>query len=199
MSSELQPMAPPQPDEHSPYYTRYVSLVPRAEIVGILQQQAEDTEALRSLSDEEACFRYAPDKWSIKQLLGHIIDTERIFAYRALRIARGDQTPMEGFEQDDYVRNGPFERISMTELMNEYVAVRTATVSLFRHLPLEAWTRRGIANKNEVTVRAIAYIIAGHELHHRQILKEKYFPAMKPSDTAGVARLRSKGSSGQHV
>lgn len=177
MSSETQ-FTHPDASEHAPYYSRYVSLVPGSDILSALQHQAEDMESLRALSDEEACFRYAPDKWSVKQVLGHIIDTERVFAYRALRIARGDQTPIEGFEQDDYVRNGPFERISMTELMNEYVAVRTSTIRLFRHLAPEAWNRRGIANNKEVSVRALAYIIAGHELHHRQIIKEKYFPWM---------------------
>src|SRR5947209_4806371 len=178
MTSGAQTIARPSQTEHSPYYSRYVSLVPETDIFTTLQKQAEDMESLRGLSDEEACFRYAPDKWSIKQVLGHVMDTERIFAYRALRIARADQTPLAGFEQDDYVRNGPFERVSMTELMNEYVAIRNATVSLFRHLSPEAWSRRGLANNNEVTVRALLYIIAGHERHHRQILKEKYFPAM---------------------
>ncbi len=188
MDMESLTTTPPQPGEHAPYYTRYISLVPRSDIVGTLQKQAEETESLRGLSDEEACFRYAPDKWTIKQLLGHVIDTERIFTYRALRIARGDQTPIEGFEQDDYVRNAPFDKISMTELMNEYVAVRNATIMLFRHLEPHAWTRRGVANNNEVTVRAIAYIIAGHELHHRQILKEKYFPVMARAVAAGIVR-----------
>ncbi len=188
MESESLAITPPQPSEHAPYYTRYISLVPRSDIIGILQKQAEETESLRALSDEEARFRYAPDKWSIKQLLGHIIDTERIFTYRALRIARGDRTPIEGFEQDDYVRNAPFDRISITELMNEYGAVRNATILLFRHLEPQAWLRRGIANKNEVTVRAIAFIIAGHELHHRRVLKEKYFPAMAHAVAAGLVR-----------
>lgn len=178
MLVETHMITPPSPNEHAPYYTKYVSLVPGSDIFTVLQQQSEDMESLRTMNEDDASFRYAPDKWSIKQVIGHIMDTERIFAYRALRIARGDQTPIEGFEQDDYVRNGPFEHISMTELMNEYVAVRTATIKLFRHLTLEAWNRRGIANNNEVTVRALAYIIAGHERHHRQILKEKYFPAL---------------------
>jgi uncharacterized damage-inducible protein DinB len=178
MESEIQRVGPPTAAEYAPYYNRYISLVPGTDILSILQQQAEDMESLRTMSEDDACFRYAPEKWSIKQVLGHIMDCERIFAYRALRIARGDQTPIEGFEQDDYVKNGPFERISMTELMNEYVAIRTATIKLFRHLSPEAWNRRGIANNNEVTVRALAYTIAGHERHHRQILKEKYFPAM---------------------
>jgi hypothetical protein len=108
-------------------------------------------------------------------VLGHLCDSERIFAYRALRIARGDQTPMEGFEQDDYVRNGPFAQIPLAEMIEEYIAVRHATLTLLRNLDEPAWTRRGVANKNEVTVRALAYIIAGHELHHRSILEEKYF------------------------
>jgi uncharacterized damage-inducible protein DinB len=108
-------------------------------------------------------------------VLGHLCDSERIFAYRALRIARGDQTPMEGFEQDDYVRNGPFAQIPLAEMIEEYIAVRHATLTLLRNLDEPAWIRRGVANKNEVTVRALAYIIAGHELHHRGILEEKYF------------------------
>ena len=107
-------------------------------------------------------------------MLGHINDTERIMSYRALRIARGDATPIEGFEQDDYVRNGPFRRRPLSDLIEDYIPVRRATLSLFRNLDEAAWTRRGVANKNEVTVRALAYIVAGHELHHRRIIEEKY-------------------------
>jgi len=107
--------------------------------------------------------------------LGHLCDTERIFAYRALRIARADQTPIEGFEQDDYVRNGPFANRPLAEVIEDYIAVRRATITLFRNLDEAAWSRRGVANKNEMSVRALAYLIAGHELHHRRILEEKYF------------------------
>jgi hypothetical protein len=110
----------------------------------------------------------------VKEVLGHINDTERIMSYRALRISRGDVAPIEGFEQDDYVRNGSFARRSLEDLIEDYIAVRRATVSLFRNLDEVAWTRRGVANKNEVSVRALAYIIAGHEVHHRRILEEKY-------------------------
>jgi uncharacterized damage-inducible protein DinB len=127
----------------------------------------------RDESDGE--YRYAPDKWNAKEVLGHVCDTERIFAYRALRIARADQTPMAGFEQDDYVKYGPFARAPLAEIIEDYIAVRRATITLFRNLDEVAWTRRGVANKNEVTVRALAYIIAGHELHHRGILEQKYF------------------------
>jgi hypothetical protein len=120
-------------------------------------------------------FRYAPGKWNAKEVLGHVCDTERVFAYRALRISRGDQTPMEGFEQDDYVRNGPFARVPLEEIVEDYIAVRRNTLTLLRNLDEAAWLRRGVANKNEVTVRALAYTIAGHEVHHRRILEEKYF------------------------
>jgi uncharacterized damage-inducible protein DinB len=122
-------------------------------------------------------FRYAADKWSAKEVLGHVCDTERIFAYRAVRIARGDRTPIEGFEQDDYVRNGPFGQLPISEIIEDYIAVRRATLTLFRNLDEPAWTRRGTASDKEVTVRALAYMIAGHELHHRAILEQKYFMA----------------------
>jgi hypothetical protein len=112
-------------------------------------------------------------------VLGHVCDTERIFAYRALRISRADDTPVEGFEQDDYVRNGAFAQRALADLVEDFIAVRRATLSLLRNLDEAAWTRRGIANKNEVSVRALAYIIAGHELHHRRILEEKYFSASR--------------------
>jgi hypothetical protein len=169
-------VARPQPDEFAPYYLRYVSLVPGEDIPSTLDQQRRETMMLLSSRDEkDGDFRYAPGKWSAKEVIGHLCDTERVFAYRALRIARADATPLEGFEQDDYVRNGPFAHRPITDLVEDFIAVRRATISLFRNLDEPAWMRRGIANKNEVTVRAIAYIIAGHELHHRRILEEKYF------------------------
>ena len=166
----------PEPGEYSPYYDRYISLISGTEIVATLESQRRQMMLLLSGRDEaDGDFRYAPDKWSAKEVLGHVCDTERIFAYRALRIARGDRTPIEGFEQDDYVRNGPFAQLPIAEIIEDYIAVRRATLTLLRNLDEPAWTRRGIANKNEVSVRALAYIIAGHELHHRRILEEKYF------------------------
>lgn len=169
-------VARPEPGENAPYYDRYISLISGTEILATLESQRRQMMLLLSGRDEaDGDFRYAPDKWSAKQVLGHVCDTERIFAYRALRIARGDRTPIEGFEQDDYVRNGPFVQLPISEIIDEYIAVRRATLTLLRNLDEPAWTRRGIANKNEVSVRALAYIIAGHELHHRRILEEKYF------------------------
>jgi uncharacterized damage-inducible protein DinB len=171
-------IARPEPGEYAPYYDRYISLVTGSDILTALDAQRRQTMTLLcGRAEDDGDFRYAPDKWTAKQVLGHLCDSERIFAYRALRIARGDQTPMEGFEQDDYVRNGPFAQLPLSEIIEDYIAVRRATLTLLRNLDEPAWTRRGVANKNEVTVRALAYIIAGHELHHRRILEEKYFNA----------------------
>ena len=169
-------IARPEPGEYNPYYERYISLVAGSDILATLDTQRRQTMLLLSGRDEsDGDSRYAPDKWNAKEVLGHVCDTERIFAYRALRIARGDQTPIEGYEQDDYVRNGPFAREPLAEIVEDYIAVRRATLTLLRNLDQAAWMRRGVANKNEVTVRALAYLIAGHELHHRRILEQKYF------------------------
>jgi uncharacterized damage-inducible protein DinB len=169
-------VARPQSGEYAQYYDRYIALVQGEDILGTLDQQRRETMTMLCGRDEaDGDFRYASDKWSAKEVLGHLCDTERVFAYRALRISRADATPLEGFEQDDYVRNGPFAQRPLSDLVEDFIAVRRATLSLLRNLDEEAWMRRGIANKNEVSVRALAYIIAGHELHHRKILQEKYF------------------------
>lgn len=166
----------PEAGEYAPYYARYIALVQGDDILHALDQQRRETMTLLCGHDEEdGNFRYAPEKWSAKEVLGHVCDSERVFAYRALRISRADATPLAGFEQDDYVRNGPFSRIPLADVVDEFIAVRRATLSLLRSLDEAAWMRRGVANKNEVTVRGLAYIIAGHELHHRRILEEKYF------------------------
>jgi len=177
----------PQSGEHAPYYDRYISLVQGEDILTTLDEERRKTVLLLSgRSEAEGDFRYAPEKWSAKEVLGHVNDTERIFGYRALRIARADAMPMEGFEQDDYVRNGPFARRPLCDLIEDYMAVRRATLSLLRNLDEAAWMRRGVANKNEVTVRALGYIIAGHELHHRRILEEKYFGGEDRTQVLGV-------------
>jgi hypothetical protein len=165
----------PQPGESAPYYDRYISLVQGNDILTTLDEQRRATLLLLcGRTEAEGDLRYAPEKWSLKEVLGHISDTERIMSYRTLRISRGDTTPIEGFEQDDYIRNGPFAQRLLADLIEDYIAVRRATLSLFRNLDEVAWTRRGVANENQVTVRALAYIIAGHELHHRRIIEEKY-------------------------
>jgi len=169
-------IARPEPGEYAPYYERYIALVTGSDILAALEAQRRQTLLLLSGRDEdEGNFRYAPDKWTAKEVLGHVCDTERVFAYRALRISRADRTPLEGFEQDDYIKKGPFGHTPLAEIIEDYIAVRRATLTLLRNIDEAAWMRRGVANKNEVTVRALAYIIAGHELHHRRILEEKYF------------------------
>ena len=165
----------PDETEYVPYYGRYVSLVPDGDIVGVLSGQINETLALlRSIPEERAGFRYGPDKWSIKELVGHLIDSERIFSYRALRFARDDKTELPGYEQDDYIRGGSFDDQKLEDLAAEFASVRQATVLLFKHLNEDAWTRKGSANESEVSVRALAHIIAGHELHHRKVLRDKY-------------------------
>jgi hypothetical protein len=165
----------PQPGEYTPYYDRYISLVTANDILAALEDQRRQMLLLLcGRAEADGDLRYAPEKWSLKELLGHVNDTERIMSYRALRISRADATPIEGYEQDDYVRNGPFAGRPLADLIEDYIAVRRATISLFRNLDEPAWSRRGVANQNEVTVRALAYIIAGHELHHRRVLEEKY-------------------------
>jgi uncharacterized damage-inducible protein DinB len=166
----------PESGECAPYYERYISLVPGSDILSTLESQRRQTLLLLSGRDEsDGNFRYSPGKWSAKEVLGHVCDAERIFAYRALRIARADRTPIEGFEQDGYVASSPFSTRPLAELIEDYIAVRRATLTLLRNLDESAWLRRGIASQNEVSVRAIAYLIAGHELHHRRVLEEKYF------------------------
>src|SRR6266446_3985126 len=178
MSTLTTSFSRPQAGEYNPYYDRYISLVGSDDIVKLLEQQAPQTAAHFKTADAKADYRYAPGKWSVKEVLGHVNDTERIMAYRALRIARGDQTPLAGFEQDDYVRGGNFAERTLANLAQEFGLVRAATIALFRSLQKDAWQRRGVANKNEVSVRALAFIVAGHALHHRLILEERYFPAI---------------------
>lgn len=169
-------IARPESTEYLPYYDQYISKVPGEDILTTLKEQVEDSLALlMSAGEEKGDYRYAPGKWSAREVVGHIIDTERIMGYRALRIARNDPTPMAGFEQDDYVRHGPYQNARLRDVAQEFACVRHSTLYLFQRLDQDAWLRRGVANKAEVTVRALAYIIAGHELHHRKILKELYF------------------------
>ena len=165
----------PEAGEFLPYYERYISLVPAGDVLSTLASQMSETQALlHSLPASSSTYRYAPGKWSVNEVVAHVIDSERIFASRALRFARNDATPLPGFAQDDYVRTSNFDAFPLAELASELDTVRTATVFLFKHLEEAAWLRRGVANNAEVSVRALAYIIAGHELHHREILRARY-------------------------
>jgi DinB superfamily len=168
-------IARPGTDEFAPYYAGYVNGVPDGDIVALLEQQGRDLAALLAgRNAERADHRYAPDKWSVKEVVGHISDAERIFTYRALRISRGDATPLPGYDQDAYVARAQFGRRELTDLLAEFAAVRAATVTLFGAMNDEESRRAGSANGGSVTARALAYIAAGHDRHHARILRERY-------------------------
>ena len=165
----------PEPSEHAPYYARYVDLVPDGPIVDLLRGQIRDTlDLIRGLPDSKADHAYAPGKWTIRQVVGHVADAERVFSYRALRFGRRDDTQLPGFEENDYAREGGFGARALRHLADELEAVRRATVLLFEGFDDGAWLRKGVASSNPVSVRALAYIIAGHERHHVKVLRERY-------------------------
>ena len=173
MSSSL--ATRPSTTEYAPYYGRYVGLVPEGDIVQTLSRQLEETlSLLGNISESQAGHRYAPDKWSIKEVVGHIVDSERIFAYRVLRFARNDKAPIEGFDQDEFAQNSRFDDRTLADLVEEFEHVRRANLILFRSFTDETLGRRGIASDFEVSVRALIYIIAGHERHHIEVLKTRY-------------------------
>lgn len=172
--------ARPEEGEFNPYYGKYIGLVPDGDIIGTIRDQTADTLAtFKSIPEARAGFRYADGKWSIRELLGHVTDAERIFVYRALCIARGDSQSLPGFEEDSYVRAASFDSLPLARIVAEFETVRAATLSFFENLSAEAWARMGIANGSGVSVRAIAYILAGHERHHRQVLKDRYLAAQR--------------------
>lgn len=165
----------PDTSEHSPYYSRYIDRVPPGDIIGQLARQQDDTfRLLANLGADKAEYRYAPGKWSIKEVIGHVADAERIFAYRALRIGRGDATPLASFDENTYVPTGEFGARSLGDLLDELKTVRAATTALYRGFPASAMTRIGTASNAPCSVRALAWIIAGHELHHVNLLRERY-------------------------
>jgi uncharacterized damage-inducible protein DinB len=172
----------PLTSDYAPYYGKYVQLVPDGNFVDILESQVREMHRLLApLGEEQADFRYAPGKWSIKETLGHINDAERVFAYRLLRIARGDQTPLPGFEQDDFVKVSNAASRKLSDLLEEFSAIRRASVALIRSLDDASWLRRGTASNNQISVLALAFIIAGHSQHHRNIFEERYLPAVQHS------------------
>lgn len=168
-------MHKPEKTEYNEYYEGYVSLVNESDIVAAFENQLNEIrELFKNISEEKSAFAYAEGKWTIKELVGHLIDGERIFGYRALRISRGDATPIEGFEQDGYVENATFNDYEFSDLIEEFELVRKSSNLFFRHLKETDWTRTGTASDSPVSVRAIAYIMVGHVRHHANILREKY-------------------------
>ncbi|TFE22733.1 DinB family protein [Cohnella luojiensis] len=165
----------PTKDEYGAYYEQYISLVPTGNIQDILREQLRNTsDFLASLTMDQGNYRYAPDKWSLKEVIGHINDNERVMAYRLLRFARGDKTELTGYDQDTFMAGVSFDTQSMAELIEDYAAIRQSTLTLLRGLSEQAWSRIGTANQNKMSVNVLAYIIAGHEIHHLKIIRERY-------------------------
>jgi hypothetical protein len=173
MSAALIPR--PAPAEYAPFYGTYIAQVPEGDVLTILETQRRDTQQLLArVSEAAALHRYAPGKWSVKEVVGHVSDSERVFSYRALRFARGDAQPLPGFDEQLWVPTAAFDRRSLPDLAAELDAVRRATIALFGACDAAALARSGTANNREITVRALAYVIAGHERHHVGILRERY-------------------------
>ncbi len=165
----------PEPSEHLDYYGKYIALVPGNDAIEAIERQWDETIALlRTIPESKGDHRYGPDKWTIKEVLGHVIYGERIFTHRALRFARKDTTPLPGFDENLYVPAGNFGRRTMADLIDEWTAVRRSTLALLRGFDPEAWLRTGTANGALISVRALAFIVAGHGAHHMRLLNERY-------------------------
>jgi len=167
-------IAKPEADEYLAYYGKYIALVGDDALTALRAQAASTPRLLQGGSEAKGDFRYAPDKWTVKQVLGHLADGERVFGYRALRFARADETPLPGFDENAWVPAAGFERRTLADLVVEFASVRAATIALFGSFDAAALLRRGSANGAQVSVRALAHMIAGHELHHLGLLKERY-------------------------
>jgi len=165
----------PGADEHAPFYASYVALVPDGDVTRTLAGQGEGfVRLLKDIGDGKATFAYAAGKWTIKEVVLHVTDAERIFAYRMLRMARGDATPLAPFDENAYAPMSGANDRPLDTLLGEFAAVRGATLALLRGIPEEAWVRRGVASGKDVSVRALAWIAAGHAMHHERILRERY-------------------------
>lgn len=168
-------MSRPEPSEHTKEFGRYIALVPGDDPLPALEAQLGTlSAALSGLSPERAGFRYAEGKWSVREIVGHLVDAERILGYRALSVARGETANLPGFDEDQYAANAGHDQVPLHELLEELTLVRRSHLHLFRHLPAAAWTRLGTANGNPLSVRAAAFVLAGHLEHHRGVLRERY-------------------------
>jgi uncharacterized damage-inducible protein DinB len=169
------PIIRPGADEYAPYYATYVDKVTEPDVAALLNAQKQSTaRLLAGLDEKQAAYRYAPGKWSLREVIGHLSDAERIFSYRLLRVARADPTPLSSFDQNTYVPAGQFERRPLADVAAEFATVRDATLTLVGSLDAEALARRGTASGTPVSARALAFIIAGHEKHHLGVIRARY-------------------------
>jgi len=168
-------MQRPNETEYAPFYQAYVSHVTEDEILPAMRSQIDALDVLLDrVPPERETFAYAEGKWSIRQIIGHLIDGERVFAYRALCIARGETQNLPGFDENAYMPNAPYENVELEDLLSEFRLVRLSTIAMLRTLDEAAWTRMGIANGAPVSVRALAFIMVGHARHHMGVLRERY-------------------------
>lgn len=173
----------PSPGDAAPYYFNYIDLVPKGDVLDILERGVADTRrALEGVGPERETYRYAPGKWSIRELVGHVVDAERVFGNRAFHIGRGDAAPLPSMEQDDYVRTANADGRPLADLLDELDLVRRSHLRMFQAFDAGAWERVGTAANNPVRVRALPFILAGHEIHHRNVLAARYLakdPALR--------------------
>lgn len=165
----------PDRSDYADYWERYISLVPDDDILATIERQSGEVQRLiATMDDARASHRYAEGKWSVKEVIGHMTDAERVFGYRILSIARGDEQSLPGFDENEYVRHAGFDAWRLGDLAESYALVRRSNIVLLRNLPEEAWDRRGTANDNAITPRALVWVIAGHERHHLGVLRDRY-------------------------
>ena len=178
----------PTETEYAPYYQNYVDQVSESDVLAVLRSEIDDLDVLlnRVPTDKET-YAYGEGKWSIREIVGHLIDGERVFGYRAFCIARGETQNLPGFEQDDYLRTAPYNQISLEDLMSELRLVRLSNIAMFRTLDEAAWSRTGTANNNPVTVRALAFVMAGDLRHHMNVLRDRYLSHEPVTKTEGAA------------
>jgi hypothetical protein len=168
-------MLKPETTEFDPYYDKYISLVTEPDLLKVLEEQPDELDSLLgSLDEERGRYAYAEGKWTIKEVMSHLIDGERIFAYRILRISRGDKTPIEGFEQDGYIENSYANERSFDDLLDEFRLQRTANLRLLKNFREDDWARMGTSSEKPISVRALGFIMAGHIRHHIRIFRERY-------------------------
>ncbi len=174
-------LTPPTDEEYAPFYSDYIQrAIKKGDVIAVLPQQIEDIKsALGHLTDQQARFKFGLLEWSIKEVVGHLTDTERIFSYRLLRISRNDQTPLPGFEQNDYVREAGFDNSSLSDLIHEFEFLRRANILAIKNMRDQATLRLGSASGATVSARALIYMMVGHVEHHMASLHEKYLPDVK--------------------
>lgn len=168
-------MQKPNTNEYAAYHQKYIDLVPEGNILEILDKQQEMVLAFfKNISEEKSLYRYAPEKWSVREVLGHIVDGERIFAYRALRFSRNDKTNLPSFEENEFVRQSNYNDIPLPDLVDQFWTLRNTNLAMLKNFSDEMWMRTGSANNNIISVRAVAFLMAGHLIHHLNVLRERY-------------------------